>query len=129
VRTRWPLRRTVLVTGALLALAWITTIVVLIHRSPEAGAASPAALASAYQQAWSDHDSAALERLLFRPPDRGTVDRLGVDPACDPGPVRVRAVGESHLELSTADGTPCDRLPIAERDGRWYVNPWADPTR
>jgi hypothetical protein len=107
-------------------LAFVIAIVWLIWRTPPTGEPTPAALAIAYQRAIMDHDADALVRLVARPPD----DPAALQPLLQPTgcPTEVLAVAADGDQLTlTAAGVGCAWVPITEQDGRWLIDPWAQP--
>lgn len=123
-------RRFALPMGLAVAAAWVLLLIHLIHSRPAPGAADPQRLATAYQTAVTGKDEAAVERLLAQPPGgaaRTLIERGGCGALTS-----VRPVAEADgrfLELAGAGGRRCGRLPIAEHEGRWYIDPWAAPLR
>ena len=111
--------------AVVVGVLWVGGASWAISRAPAPGAADPVGLATAYQRGLAVGD---IEYLLYDPP-RGTGDRLvaALATACGTG-ARVRASG-AVLALSTVDGRDCGRLPIAQHDGRWYVDPWTTVNR
>lgn len=108
-------------------------ILALIARTPDPGAASADELASAYQRAVAESDQ-AMEPLVYSPPedDEYLLRALREPDGCgDPSKVTARATmgsaGVGFLELANATGRACARLPIAEHDGRWFLDAWAAP--
>jgi hypothetical protein len=110
--------------GVAAAVAWIATLVVLIHQEPPAGAPDPAALAGGIAAAYDRHDAERLDRLLYEAPRGTAADLLA---ACGGGVTGARPRGSDRIELVTAGGKVCLALPIRERGGRWYVDAWAAP--
>jgi len=121
---RISVRRLVTRFGLALALAWIATVVVLVHAQPAPGATDPAALAAAVAVAFRAHDAHRLEHLLATPSPDAAAALLA---AC--GVAVVRAQGSDRLELLTADGRSCGTVPIAQHHNRWYIDPWTAPLR
>lgn len=95
-----------------LAIGWLAATTLLIAHEPSRGAPTPGRLASEYQRALRDHDTAELRR-----------DAPGVPlPTChQPQVSPVTAAGKTWLEVDDDAGHRCVRLPTARTHGWWIV--------
>ncbi|HCT81319.1 MAG TPA: hypothetical protein DGG94_11245 [Micromonosporaceae bacterium] len=109
-------------TGTLLLL-WTVIVVVLVSTEPDPGEADPSSLAAAFSHAVRSQDLAAGRRLVAGDPGDERIIGLLKEARCGSS---VEAPGD-FLQIVTADGGICGRIPISRLDGRWYLDPWADP--
>lgn len=131
---RPPLWRRLLPAGlVLIAAVWLSTITVLISRTPPAGEASPRDLAAAVEAAVQRNDVDEARRLIAdAPEDSDRISRLLTRAACGGKGTRVVAgdgPDAGYLHLLTPTGSSCGWLPIAEHDERWLIDLWAAPVR
>ncbi|WP_020520516.1 hypothetical protein [Catelliglobosispora koreensis] len=123
MRHRWGSQRLTYLSFALI-LMWTVYLTVLISSQPPRGADDPGALAVRFEEAVSARDNAEIKRLVFEADmETQSVDRLVSDARCGD---RMRA-SDGHIAVYRADGSLCGRLAIAEHNGRWFIDPWADP--
>ena len=113
-----------------LFLGWILAVAIIIHETPLKGEDSPDALANALATAIETKDAGAAERLIADSPDTDAIANFLAEAACGGGSVTAEAVvrGEAtYLQIVSPGEGSCGQVPIAERDGRWFVDLWAAP--
>ncbi len=111
-------------------LGWILTVAIIIHQTPSDGEGSPEALADALVTAIETKDTRAGQRLIADSPDTDAIASFLAELDCGSGYITAGAVVRddgSFIQIAAAGGELCGRVPIAERDGRWFVDLWAAP--
>jgi hypothetical protein len=111
-------------------LGWILAVAIIIHATPLQGEDPPDALADALATAIETKDAGAAERLIADSPDTDAIADFLAEAACGSGSVAAHAVvrGEAtYVQIVSPGAGSCGQVPIAERDGRWFVDLWAAP--
>ncbi len=114
---RWGSKRLTYLSCAAMVL-WIAAVTFLIARDPGPGESDPEALAAAFTRAMSTNDVDGVTRLVAGSPEREAIEKLLREVSCGD---EAGAVGSQLVIVRR--GTECGRLPIADHDGRWFIEP------